>query len=594
MFTIQSMLHAIEAGKGQFLLRIIPFFTILFVICAAYNKWGYAGLDDMQSMDNAQLARQISRGAGLNTEFLRPFAVAQLRDYNLKKKLELFPASKFPAGVTRTIPDTYNAPVYPYVLGYWFKLIRPQFDQDPQDMAKAGMYSGDRWIPVLNQIFMLLTAFLVFRLGLYLFDDRVAWFSLIAFLGTDLVWQYTVTGLSTNLLMFLVTAFLFACMKIFSVGEACFESNEEVFWPAWIWTLVASALLAVVCLTRLHLVIMLIPLLVFLALIPRTSMFLLPVAAIVVVGLVTPWLLHMYNISGNIMGANAPQLLYGEDPYKGNQIFCSTSIPNYEQLLKQLSKKEFLGFRWHFEHAWEMLGSNPAVLLFAASILHHFKRRRTNAFRWMIIGSAMCIIAANNAGVAHPGNVDAWNTLVALLPAMIVVGSAFFFILLDRLDLHLWLLNNAVVALTLGLTLMPLALSLVNSKGRFPYPPYYCFFITQTAQMAHPDEWVTSDMPWATAWYGDRASLWLPDSIKDFYTFHDDDCPTGILLLTPVTLDGPMTNLLLGEYKDWYPVFPAFNPPPEFPLKAHTTFPNALPAYYIWSNDERWAVKQSH
>jgi hypothetical protein len=63
------------------------------------------------------------------------------------------------------------------------------------------------------------------------------------------------------------------------------------------------------------------------------------------------------------------------------------------------------------------------------------------------------------------------------------------------------------------------------------------------AQFAQPEEWATSDMPWASAWYADQASLWLPDSINDFDMIHDSICPTGVLFLTPVTWSQPVDNL---------------------------------------------------
>ena len=84
------------------------------------------------------------------------------------------------------------------------------------------------------------------------------------------------------------------------------------------------------------------------------------------------------------------------------------------------------------------------------------------------------------------------------------------------------------------------------------FPPYWPPLIKEFAQFAQPDEWVTTDMPWATAWYGDRASLWLPDSITDFENFHDNVCPTGLILLTPVTWQSPLANVRNGEYKDWF------------------------------------------
>jgi 4-amino-4-deoxy-L-arabinose transferase-like glycosyltransferase len=102
----------------------------------------------------------------------------------------------------------------------------------------------------LNQILLILTAALVFGLGLRHFDNRVAWVALISFVATELVWAFSLTGLSTSLLMFLVTAVIFCALEIYSVGEACFESTETSFLPAWGWAILLGLLLAAACLTR--------------------------------------------------------------------------------------------------------------------------------------------------------------------------------------------------------------------------------------------------------------------------------------------------------------------------------------------------------
>ena len=171
MNLIQDAVQALEVGKGQILVRIVPLLTALFVITFLFDAMLYRGLNDAQSMDNAQLARQIVRGHGFTTEFLRPFAVMQLHDYELSQSLksgtssELFASDKFPSGALRVLPDTYNAPGYPYLLAGFFRLTHPEFGQSPKDMATNRIYSGERWIPLLNQAFMFLTAILVFILG---------------------------------------------------------------------------------------------------------------------------------------------------------------------------------------------------------------------------------------------------------------------------------------------------------------------------------------------------------------------------------------------------------------------------------------------
>ena len=76
---------------------------------------------------------------------------------------------------------------------------------------------------------------------------------------------------------------------------------------------------------------------------------------------------------------------------------------------------------------------------------------------------------------------------------------------------------------------------------------------------------MTSDMPWASAWYADHASLWLPDSIADFDNLHDNTCPTGLLFFTPVTTMQPVVSLISGEEKDWFPFITGVNLPNDFP-----------------------------
>jgi hypothetical protein len=615
---VQTLIYGLEEGKGRVFIRLIPLLVGFGFILVFYDFSFYRGLDDAQSMDNAQLARQIARGAGFTTKFLRPHAVAQLQAHASAQSLlgagpgELFPADRFPAGMPRLLPDTYNAPGYPCLLAAWFTLIRPQFDQSPGEIGQKHVYAGDRWIPEFNQIFVILTLGLVFTLGRRLFDERVAWISAVAFMLSDTVWQYSATALSTCVLMFLVTAALVCACEVHAVSEKMSGDEESSMAPAWPWALLLGLLLAAACLTRLHLLVLLVPLLLFFIALPRAHPALFACVAVLVLAPATLWFWHTYRVCGNPVGSNLPLLLYGgEASYKDNEIYCTTAFPSYDQLFQDAAKKEYLGFLWHFQRGWDLLGSSPMVVLAIASFLHPFKRLRVRAFQWLVAGCALILIAANNLGSAQPEPVGAWNVVIVLLPALLVIGSAFFFVLLDRLNLQVPLLGTVIVIVTLALSGLAIPSTLVSRKFYlYNFPPYLPPFVNMIGKFAEPDEWVTTDMPWATAWYADRTSLWLPDSIKEFENFHDNVCPTGILLLTPVTLDQSMAELRSGEYKDWYPLvflnstppqFPdsaytlAFQNilPPQFPLTEHAVFQPAGPGsgYCMWSNRQRWLKK---
>ena len=591
---ILTVLQAVEVGKGQILARIIPLLTAVVLVCGVYDAMIYSGLGDAQSMDNAQLARQIFRHQGFTTEFLRPQAIGQLRDYRATLKdpaaQSLFPPDQFPKGTMRILPDTYNAPGYPYLLAAFFYLVHPDFTQNINALAKIHMFSGDQWIPLLNQAFLILTAFLVFGLGRRLFDDRVAWISLVAFLATDLIWKFSITGLSTTLLIFLVTAALMCALEVFCVGEECEKDEDRSFVPAFFWALAAGLLLAAACLTRLHLLILLVPLFVFLQIMPRRNFFLFFLIILIVGGVTVPWFVHVAYLCGNPLGSNFALLLYGEGVYAGNQIFCSTNLPATELLFRTASKKEYTGFLWHFVHGWNLLGSNPLVLLFGVSALHQFKRHRTRWFYWLVMLCAVVIIAANSLGVAKPEEVDPWNTLVVLFPCMLVMGSAYFFVLLDRLHIEIRLLTNIIVIGTLLLCSFPLIISLTAPKtSLFNYPPYLPPLVRYYGQLAQPGEWVTTDMPWATAWYADRASLWLPDSITEFEQLHANVCPTGLLMLTPVSWEKPLSNFTTGEYRDWSFIVTKQAVPTAFPLFDTTEIKSW--SYTFYSDRERWPTQ---
>ncbi|MCE0499635.1 MAG: phospholipid carrier-dependent glycosyltransferase [Methylacidiphilales bacterium] len=607
---VQVILYDIEVGSGRVLIRLIPLLVGFGFLLVFYDFSFYRGLNDAQSMDNAQVARQIVRGEGFTTEFLRPYALAQMHAYAIMRGSlsggsgDLFPLDRFPAGTPRILPDTYNAPGYPYLLAAWFKVFQPQFAQTIEDILKKHQYAGDRWIPEFNQLFIFLTLLLVFMLGRRLFDERVAWISVVAFMLSDTVWRYSTTALSTPLLMFLVTALLVCALEIFTVSEKAFEKMSEgeegSMTSAWPWSLLLGLLLAVACLTRLHLLILLVPLLLFFIVMPRTHPPLFAFIAVLVIGPVALWLWHTYRVCGNPIGSNLPLLLFGGDEhYMGNEIYCTTAIPSYEQLFQDASKKEYTGFLWHFERGWSLLGPNPMVLLAIASFLHRFKRRQVRAFQWLVAGCIIGLIAVNNLGSDQPEAGGAWNVVILLLPALVVLGTSLFFVLLDRMDIQIPLLRTLIVISTLVLTALPMTNTLTTPGNYYNFPPYLPPVINGIARMAAPDEWVTTDMPWATAWYADRASLWLPDSITDFENFHDNVCPTGMLLLTPVSLDQSTTELRAGEFKDWYALYEQaiFNnsTPPQFPLSKFAIYPIRIGLgydYMMWSDRQRWGAQK--
>src|SRR5260370_38732717 len=68
------------------------------------------------------------------------------------------------------------------------------------------IYGPDFFISIFNQVLFMVAVVMVFTFAKRWFDETVAWTSAIVFLGTDLYWRFSISGLSTMLLVLIFLA----------------------------------------------------------------------------------------------------------------------------------------------------------------------------------------------------------------------------------------------------------------------------------------------------------------------------------------------------------------------------------------------------
>jgi hypothetical protein len=205
-----------------------------------------------------------------------------------------------------------------------------------------------------------------------------------------------------------------------------------------------------------------------------------------------------------------------------------------------------------------------------------------------------CLALPTEGGDGPRRFIQGSNLLVLFLPLVAVYGTAFFFLLLDRISFPARLLRWGVIALFGLLNAAPMLYSLSPPRrGPYPYPPYCSFYTWLASTWFSKDEIGTSDMPWVMAWVGNLRTIWLPTSADHLATIHDHVAPKGVsfILLTPRLLDQRLqTDLTKGEYKSWFAVISG-RVPPNFPLKTVTLFPPAG-EQILYADRARWADKQ--
>ncbi|MCX7869798.1 MAG: hypothetical protein N2322_07590, partial [Terrimicrobiaceae bacterium] len=171
-------------------------------------------------------------------------------------------------------------------------------------------------------------------------------------------------------------------------------------------------------------------------------------------------------------------------------------------------------------------------------------------------------------------------------------GFAFLLVLWGRWEFGMGLLRIVFITAVILASGAPLIMNLLaGPAGRIQWPPYVPPFIAIMGEWFREDEIIASDMPWAVAWYANRKSLLLPESIRDFTRMHDYGefrQPLRGLYLTPISGNAPLfAEIYKGRYREWAPLITR---PPQvrgFPFAFYTALPIDGECI-IFSDSERW------
>ena len=303
---LQDFIHKITEGGGARILKLFAAVIAVVALAVWYDLARFTNLSTQEAMDAAQLARRISDGKGYTTDFVRPFSMYLIRQHR---------ADSDPL-VKKAHPDLANPPLYPVVLAGVLKAMPFPFP----DLTRAktfSAYSPDLWIAGFNQLLFLLSAGLLFRLARRVFDVRVAWGSVLVFVGSDLFWRFSISGQSTMLLVLLVLAL---ARVLVALDE---ESQKPRLGAAWSVGLAALAgvLAGAAFLTRYSFGLIVLPAMVHLAVLPapRRKLWMGAVAAAFLL-VAVPWVVRNAVVCGAPFGTAGYAVVQETPTLMGDQL----------------------------------------------------------------------------------------------------------------------------------------------------------------------------------------------------------------------------------------------------------------------------------
>jgi hypothetical protein len=564
----QEIVHAIDQGKLAPVIRMAMFGALIITLTLLYLFVQFRGLPSSTAMDQAQIARNIADGKGFTTKYIRPFAIWQLE--NAGKEV---PSENF--------PDFFNSPLNPFVNALPLKLVQSQWKLSPTDL----IYIGDRVIAGTAIVFFLLSVAIWYLVGKKLFDQKLSLIGCAIILLTDLMWQFTLSGLPQMLMLFLFSIAAFCTLTAMEKRSSAPAVLGLLFAAGIAFGLMVLAHGAAVW--------------IFLGWLAFALFYFQPrgVAGLVAVGalaiVVIPWLARNYSVSGSPLGIAGYELVAPVNSGESGYLRSISGPPPFSGInpLHRLKNALFL----HTEDLFSFLGMNLAAAMFFVSLIHRFRSKNTAMFRWCILLMWLGAFAAM-AFCGVQGNVSRNQFHVLFLPIFVFYGLAFLMVLYTRLEVQLPAIRIAFLSLVVFLCSLPLLATLLAGQGvAIQWPPYVPPFIAILSDWFEEKEVIASDMPWAVAWYANRPSILLPQTIKDFNKLSDyrvlGSAIHGIYL-TPVTGNQRLFgDIYKGAYTDW--VFLITRPPnvQGFPLQFFTPLPIDGECI-IFADRDRWSRRE--
>lgn len=568
---IQKAVHTLETGATALWIRRALLLASAIAL-AVYQFYYFRGLVTPQAMDQAQIGREIASFHGWRTNFIRPRAIGQLSNHG--------------KNVARNIQhDTYEAPLPPLIDAIGLRLIKAHWKMSSHDLV----YACDKVIAVESIVLFFLAIVVLFFVARRLFDQRLAFLACGFVVLCDMLWQYSLSGLPQMLMLFLFNCTLYALVRAMEARNADQSTTR--------WLVVVGFGFALLALSHALTFWMFAGAIIFIACYfrPRVR------SVLIVMGIVSvlyaPWLLRNFVLTGNPAGIAFYSVF---DGVRHSEAMHMRMLGGETGASSALFRDKIIAnFMSETSGLFGNLGWSVVALMFFVSFFHQFKNREAATLRWIVLAMwAGGLLGMSVYGVTPEQGVAANDLNVLFIPIMTCFGLAWLLVQWNRLMFSDLARLGFIVALYLACAL-PLIFNLPfftpSSRPQIRWPPYVPPYISVLHDWMKPNEIVASDIPWAIAWYADRRSVWLPETIQAFTDLNDYGVlggPVNGLYLTPVSgSQNKMRDVMKGDYKDWSPLILRNADLPKFPLKWATLLGIENECIFLSDHDRQKGTK---
>ncbi|MES2693946.1 MAG: hypothetical protein V4773_10770, partial [Verrucomicrobiota bacterium] len=227
--SVQEFIHWLEVGSGGRWIVLFAFLVSAVLLSLRVANQQFHGPTSEMTLVQADMGRQLARGAGFTTQVNFPQASAVLAGRGVR----FDPKQPY--------PELYHAPLYSLAIAGGLRVLpegkREALFSRPEAMLDA--FRGDYFLLALNLLLLWLALWLTYDLGRRLFEPRVGWVAMLAMLLSVPIWQQVVAVNGTPLLMVLGLAAFWCWLRVEGgrdepAGEQSAEGSTTRGLP-WRW-----------------------------------------------------------------------------------------------------------------------------------------------------------------------------------------------------------------------------------------------------------------------------------------------------------------------------------------------------------------------
>lgn len=556
-----------------------PFIIILILLLAITGVqyfFNFNGLTTSAAMDQAQIARNVARGQGMTTNWLRPIQMvsestragfnpflsdAQIREQEVIRAGQGEPLVNAEEFNPYTLRDTRNAPLNILTEAAVFKMAGVH-KFDLWGMTGASMiYLPDRIVAGISSMFFILAVLSCYYILLRMFDVTIACFTCLTMILSNLFLQYATSGLPQMMMLFFFAwgiHFLYTALQ-----------NKEGHRKFLLPLICSSICFSCVCLSGW---IGLWPMAGFLLFVgirfKPYGLYCIPGLVVLLLFLAYPVYIN-HSLSGNFFGTAYYTIFTG---LTGNEETAMNAlVPGNIPIAVQKAVTTIINnILTQGDLLYENLGNLPLAMVFLLALLHRFKRPEVNQSKWGIFSMWVPAVIGMALYTSNKTDISMGQIQILFAPFFTAYGTAFVLNLIARHSNKelIPILRGSVLLLSLLITSLPLLLNLPQmvrvgiltaGRGIPAWPPYYPKGLNRDLR-SHTSEkdFILTDQPSAVGWYADRKAMGIPKMVEQFTVlerilkFHSGK--VGSILVTPSSSSNMNLSSIISSYGEFAPL----------------------------------------